>query len=85
MRSITTAWNNACKAAGFTDENGKHTLLFHDLRRSAIRNLVRAGVPERVATTISGHRTRAVFDRYNIVAEDDLTNAARQLETYLAR
>ena len=54
IRTITTAWNNACKASGFTDENGRHTLLFHDLRRSAIRNLVRAGVPERVATTISG-------------------------------
>ena len=72
-------FKRACKGAGVPC-GGKDGLWFHDLRRSFVTRARRAGVPESVVMRMSGHRTREVFDRYNIVAEDDLRAGLALLE-----
>ncbi|MBY0494334.1 MAG: site-specific integrase [Cyanobacteria bacterium] len=74
ITSFGKAWKTACRAAGCPGR------IPHDLRRTAIRNLVRAGISERVAMELSGHKTPSVFARYDITSASDLQDAARKLD-----
>ena len=86
--NLRKEWQRACTACGLgtlTEVEGKRDpryagLIVHDLRRSAIRNLMKAGVNEKVAMEISGHKTRSVFDRYHIVDTEDVVEAMRKVQ-----
>jgi integrase len=77
-KDIRKMFHRACRAAKLPG------IWFHDLRRSFVTNARRRGVPESVVMKMSGHRTRAVFDRYNIVEEDDLRDAVKRIEAGIA-
>jgi integrase len=74
IKSFRVAFRSACVEAGCPGR------VLHDFRRTAVRNLVRAGIPERVAMQMTGHKTRSVFERYNIVSAGDLREAAKRLD-----
>jgi integrase len=74
---VKTAWNKARERAKVP------CLLVHDLRRTAVRNMIRAGIPEKQAMRISGHKTRSMFDRYDITDERDIQIAGQKLARYL--
>jgi len=88
IKYIRRAWLSACRrAATLRHDNGVTEVVRpellgripHDFRRTAVRNLVRAGVPEHIAMKLTGHKTRSVFDRYDIVNERDLREGVSKL------
>jgi integrase len=79
IQTFRKAWATACEAAGMRGRR------FHDFRRSTVRNLTRAGVPDKIAMDMTGHKTRSIFDRYNITSTSDLREAARRMDQYLAQ
>jgi len=74
IRSFNKAWATACRAAGVPGR------VLHDFRRTAVRNLLRAGVAERVAMQMVGWKSRQMLDRYHIISTGDLVEAARKLD-----
>ncbi len=78
LKSFKTAWAKACARAGVDRR-------FHDLRRSAVRNMERAGIPRSVARAISGHKSESVYLRYDIVSEADIKQAGKTLEQFFEK
>ena len=76
IRSFKGAWEVACRAAGCPGR------IPHDLRRTAVRNFERAGVPRSIAMQITGHKTESVYRRYDIVDEADLAEGLRRLDRH---
>ncbi len=79
VRTFDKAWRAACKRVGLSDR------ILHDFRRTAVRNLVRAGVSESVAMQLCGHKSRRIFDRYSIVSERDLRDGVVKLAAQAER
>jgi integrase len=78
MRTFYQSWKTAVENAGFPD------LLFHDLRRSAVRNMVeKIGMSEKRAMEISGHKTRSCFERYHIVSLADIQESGQKMDKWL--
>ncbi len=77
FQSFKRAWKTACTKAGISER------VAHDFRRTAVRNLTRAGIVERVAMEMTGHLTRSVFERYNIVSHGDVEHAKSRLDSQM--
>ncbi|MDA2910262.1 site-specific integrase [Nitrospiraceae bacterium AH_259_D15_M11_P09] len=93
LQNLKSVWRRACQRVGLgqmVQDPDKERKVWqgripHDFRRTAIRNMVKAGVPEKIAMAISGHKTRSVFNRYNIIDEGDLKAAADRLSGYFSK
>ena len=94
IKSYEGAWRAACRTAAGVETRGTLSVVArphlveripHDLRRTACRNLIRAGVPEKTAMLLVGHETRDVFERYNITDDRDLADAVTKLAEHAAR
>ena len=79
LGTFNKAWATACRTAGIPGR------VLHDFRRTAVRNLLRAGVPERVAMQLVGWKSRQMLDRYHIVSAGDLIEAASKLDAWRTR
>ena len=79
IRSYKTAWRSAREKAGFPEK------IVHDLRRSGVRSFRQAGIPESVSMKLSGHLTRSVFLRYDIIDDKDLQAGVAQLGKWHAQ
>ena len=79
VQSFKRAWKTACSKAGISSR------IPHDFRRTAVRNLTRAGIVERVAMEMTGHLTRSVFERYNIVSHGDVEHAKITLDSKMGQ
>ena len=93
IRSYRRAWAGACARASTEGPRGVRVVvrphlvgrIVHDLRRTAVRNLERAGVPRSVATQLTGHKAESVYRRYAIVAEADLREGVAKLASLAPR
>lgn len=77
ISEVKSAWQTARQKANLPE------VLIHDLRRTAVRNMIRAGISDKMAMLISGHKTRSMFDRYHIIDERDIVQAGYKMERYL--
>lgn len=80
IKDFRKDWKKSLIEAGLPE-----TMLFHDLRRSGIINMVNSGVPYNVVMKVSGHKTRAVFDRYFITPEEELRSVSQRVSEYLGK
>jgi integrase len=81
IRDFRASWSQAVERAGLKKSLG----LFHDLRRSAARNMVNAGIDEKLAMKIGGWKTDSVFRRYRITPRKDLHRAADKMNDFFQK
>ena len=85
VKRFYRSWKTACLQAGLPVDTPQERKRFHDFRRATARDLSRAGIPDRIAMSIIGHKTRPIYDRYNIVNEGDIAQALTQAAQYRSR